>query len=120
MENISNEDKSESLKAFQSTIRKCENALAKMTKNEANTTLLEKRLTALNIGLAMLEAAWHLRTHRYTEADITEARHVMTGLFPSLEKINAKLKAGSPQKTLIERRIKAFQLAIQAMDDLVK
>ncbi|WP_440119453.1 hypothetical protein [Paenibacillus sp. QZ-Y1] len=120
MENVSNEDKTETLKAFQSTIRKCENALANMTKKGANTTLLEKRLTALNIGLVMLEAAWNLRSHDYNEADLTEARHVLTGLFPSLENMNAKSKAGSPQKTLIERRIKAFQLAIQAMDDLAK
>lgn len=118
MENVSNEDKLESIKSFQSTIRKSENALANMTQKGANTTLLKKRLKALYIGLAVLETAWNLRPHHYTVEDLAEARNVLTGLFPSLENIYGKSKAGSPQKTLLERRIKAFELAVQAMDDL--
>lgn len=117
MENVSNEDKLESIKAFQSTIRKSENALANMNQKDANTTLLKKRLKAFYIGLAMLETAWNLRPHHYTEEDLAEAHNVLTGLFPSLENIYGKSKADSPQKTLLERRIKAFELAVQAMDD---
>ncbi|QOS79083.1 hypothetical protein JNUCC31_31245 [Paenibacillus sp. JNUCC31] len=120
MDNVSTEVKMESFQAFQSVIRKSENALANMAQKGSNTTLLDKRLKALYIGLAMLEAAWNLKPHHYSEADLTEARHVLTGLFPLLEKMEGKSKMGSPQKTLIERRIKAFELAVQAMDELVK
>lgn len=118
MENVSNADKLESIKSFQSTIRKCENALAQMTQKGANTTLLEKRLKALYIGLAMLENVWNQKPHHYTQEDLAEARNVLNGLFPSIENIYAKSKAGSPQRTLLERRIKSLELAVQAIDDL--
>ncbi len=118
MEDVSDVTRLESIKSFQSTISKSEKALAQMSASGANTTLLEKRLKALYIGLAMLENAWNQRPHHYTQEELAEARHVLTGLFPSIEKIYAKSKAGTPQKTLLERRIKAFELAVQAIDDL--
>ncbi|MGN7412902.1 hypothetical protein [Paenibacillus sp. SAF-068] len=118
MENVSQEDQLESIQAFQSTIRKSENALVNMTQNRNNTTLLQKRLQAFYIGLALLDKQWNQKVHSYTKEDIAEARLVLSGLFPSLESMYAKSKEGSPQKTLLERRIKAFHLAVQAMDDL--
>ena len=120
MENISNEVKSESIKSFQSTIHKSENALVQMTKKGANTTLLKKRLKALHIGLAMLENVWHQKPHPYTREELAEARHVLTNLLPSIEKIYAKSKEGSPQRTLLERIIKAINLSVQAIDDFTK
>ena len=99
MENVSNVDKLESIKSFQSTISKSEKALAQMTQKGANTTLLNKRLKALYIGLAMLENVWNQILHHYTQEDLTEARNVLTGLFPSMENIYVKSKVGSPQRT---------------------
>ncbi|MFJ8258509.1 hypothetical protein ACIQ4Z_14745 [Peribacillus asahii] len=118
MENVSNIDKLESIKSFQSTIRKLEKTLATMNQKGANTTLVKKRLKASYIGLAMLENVWNQRLHHYTLKDLAEARNVLTGLFPSIENSYVKLKAGSPQRTLLERRIKALELAVQAIDDL--
>ena len=120
LENVSNVNKLESIKSFQSTISKSEKALAHMTQKGANTTLLKKRLKALYIGLAMLENIWNQRPHYFTLEDLAEARNVLTGLFPSIENIYAKSKADSPQRTLLERRIKALELAVQAIDDLFK
>ncbi|MRN56458.1 hypothetical protein [Paenibacillus monticola] len=114
MENVSNTDKLESIKSFQSTIRKSEKALAQMTEKGANTTLLMKRLKALNIGLAMLENVWNQRPHHYSQEELAEAHNVLISLFPSMENIYAKSKAGSPQRTLLERRIKALELAVQS------
>ena len=118
MEDISNVDKLESLKSFQSTISKSEKALAQMTEKGSNTTLIKKRLNALYIGLAMLENVWNQRPHHYTQEDLTEARNILTDLFPSIENIYAKSKAGSPQRTLLERRIKALKLAVQSIDEI--
>jgi len=118
MENVSNENKLESIKALQSTINKSENALAQMTQKGANTTLFKKRLNALYVGLTMLENVWNQKSHDYTQKDLVEARGVITGLLPSIKNIYAKSKVGSPQKTLLERRIKALELAVQAIDDL--
>lgn len=111
-------DKLESTKSLQSTISKLENALSQMTQNGANTTLVKKRLKAVYIGLATLEHVWNQRSHHYTQEDLAEARNVITGLFPSIENSYTKSKAGSPQRTLLERRIKALELAVQAIDDL--
>ncbi|WP_445667474.1 hypothetical protein [Paenibacillus sp. FSL H8-0034] len=104
--------------SLQSTISKLENALSQMTQNGTNTTLVKKRLQAVNIGLATLEHVWNQKPHHYTQEDLAEARYVITGLFPSIENSYVKSKAGSPQRTLLKRRIKALELAIQAIDDL--
>ncbi|MED5016574.1 hypothetical protein P9847_04550 [Paenibacillus chibensis] len=116
MEEVSNLDQLESIKSLQSTISKLENALSQMTSNGANTTLVEKRLHAVSIGLAMLQNAWNQTTHQYTQEELAEARNVITGLFPSIENSYAKSKTGSPQRTLLERRMKAMERSIQAID----
>ncbi|RHW32149.1 hypothetical protein D1B31_21625 [Neobacillus notoginsengisoli] len=117
MENVSNVDKVESIKSLISTIRKLENALAQMTEKGANTTLVKKRLKAVTIGLAMLENVWNQRPHHYTEEDLAEVHTVLTGLLPSIENVYAKSKEGSPQRTLLERRKKSLELAVQAIDE---
>ncbi|MGF9873176.1 hypothetical protein ABEX28_10670 [Bacillus tropicus] len=116
MENVLNVDKVESIKSLQSTIRKLENARSQMTQKGANTTLVKKRLKAASIGLAMLESIWNQETHHYTQEDLADARNVLIGLLPSIEKIYVKSKLGSPQRTLLERRIKSLELSIQAID----
>ncbi|MGE7771365.1 hypothetical protein ACQKMK_12590 [Viridibacillus arvi] len=118
MENISNVDKLESIQSLQSTINKLEKALSQMTLKGVNTTLVKKRLKAVCIGLAMLENVWNQIPHYYTQEDLSEARNVLAGLFPSIENIYVKSNPGSPQRTLLERRIKALELAIQAIDDV--
>jgi len=117
MRDISNQDKTESIASLQSTINKLENALSQMTRNGANTTLVKKRLKAVHIGLTMLEHVWNQSPHPHTQEDLTEARIVITGLFPSIENSYAKSKTGSPQRTLLERRRKALELAVQAIDE---
>ncbi|UOQ92743.1 hypothetical protein MUO14_20355 [Halobacillus shinanisalinarum] len=116
MENVSDVNKVESIKSLQSTISKFESALSQMTQKGANTTLVKKRLKAVSVGLAMLESVWNQRNHHYTQGDLVEARNVLIGLFPSIENSYAKSKAGSPQRTLLERRIKSLELAVQAID----
>jgi hypothetical protein len=118
MELVSNADKQESIKSMQSTIMKLENALSQMTQNGASTTLVKKRLKAISIGLAVLEHIWNQSHHPYTQEELMEARSVITGLVPSIESSYAKLKTGSPQRTLLERRMKALELAVQAIDEL--
>lgn len=120
MIDISNEIKMESKKSLQSAIKKSEKALAQMNQKGSNTTLIEKRLMALRIGLAVLDKVWKQGSHRYTQNDLVETRIVLTGLFSSIDDIYAKLKTGSPQRTLLERRIRALELAVQAIDEIAK
>ncbi|MBQ4897427.1 hypothetical protein KB559_01050 [Paenibacillus sp. Marseille-P2973] len=117
MEDLSSLDKLESIKSLESTIRKLENAFSQMAQKGANTTLVEKRLKAVTIGLAMLEQVWNQKPHDYTQHDLVEARNVLIGLTPSVETSYAKSKEGSPQRTLLERRLKALGLVVQAIND---
>lgn len=118
MQHVSDTERAESIEALQSTIRKSEKALAQMTEKGASTTLVEKRLKALQVGVAVLEAVWNQEPHPYSREDLAEARAVLSGLFPSIERIYARSKVGSPQRTLLKRRMRALELAVQAIDRL--
>ncbi|KZD51108.1 MULTISPECIES: hypothetical protein [Bacillus] len=118
MDIVSNIDKLESIKSLLSTIRKLENALLQMTEKGANTTLVKKRLKAVCVGLAVLENVWNQESHQYSQEELEEARNVLAGLLPSIESAYDKSKTGSPQRTLLTRRIKALELSIQAIDKL--
>lgn len=111
MEGIPTTVKLESIKSLESTIRKLENAFSQMTQKGSNTTLVEKRLKAVTIGLAVLEQVWNQRVHDYTQQDLIEARDVINGLIPTVETSHAKSKEGSPQRTLLERRLKSVRLS---------
>ncbi|WP_434752993.1 hypothetical protein [Paenibacillus amylolyticus] len=123
MESVSEIVQRQSIEAFQSVIRKSEKALKNMTEKGANTSLLEKRLQGLCVGLEALEQFWNSSTEQpkmteelLAKIDFTEARHVVNDLLISLERMKEKAAAGTPQHTLLERRILAFHLAVQAMD----
>ncbi|MBX0315812.1 hypothetical protein [Planococcus glaciei] len=117
MEHLSALVKEQSIKSFQSAIQKCENAWIQMNEKGSNTTLLEKRLNALKVGLAVLENAWNEQNHPYTSDELAEARIILKGLVSTIKNSYAKSKPGSPQRTLLERRKKSLDLAIQAIDD---
>lgn len=117
MKNISTEERVESIQSLQSTISKLENALFTMTQSAASTKLVQKRLDAVSIGLAMLEHVWNHKLHPFTREEISAAYDVITGLLTSVGNSYAKSKEGSPQRTLLERRIRALELAAQAMKD---
>ncbi|AIQ53594.1 hypothetical protein [Paenibacillus sp. FSL R7-0331] len=113
-----NVEQIESLQALQSTIRKLESALSQMTESGANTTLVKKRLRAMCAGLAVLENTWEKKPCPYTLEELAEARKVLMELTPSVESSYARSKAGSPQRTLLVRRLRALQLSVQAITDL--
>lgn len=117
MESITPAQQTESIQSFESAIRKCETALAQMTGKGSNTTLLKKRLKALKIGLGILENVWYEEPFDCSPGELAKTREVLSGLLPSIERSFAKSKDGSPQKTLLARRIRSLVLAIQAIDE---
>ena len=112
------EIKQELLKSFQSTIRKTEKAFEQMTQKKANTSLIQKRLKAFHIGLAVLEKAWNHQPHPYSQEELAEARNTLMGLLPSIQTIYEKSKDGSSQKTLLERRIQSIERAIEEIENV--
>lgn len=119
MEGVSFTERQEAIASIQSTIRKLEKALAQMRQKESHTTLVEKRLKALCISLAVLENLWERKPYAYTAQDLVEARDILMGLLPSIESSYTKSKEGSPQRTLLERRLKSLKLGIQGIGTLI-
>lgn len=118
LDKVSADIRLESLKSFQSTIRKTEKAVVQMKVKGAQTVFVEKRLHALHIGLAVLETVWNGKPNSFGIEELVQARTVLAGLLPTIENQYNKSKAGSSQRTLLERRIQSLELAIMAIDDL--
>ncbi len=117
MENVTHEEQQQSIEAFQSIIRKSENALASMKSGSPQTKLLEKRLKAARIGADILPARWEGKDLDISNEDLVEAKGVLEGLLLMLPAFLEKTKPGSGQRTYIERRIKAFQIAVSYLHD---
>ncbi|EHB66651.1 MULTISPECIES: hypothetical protein [Paenibacillus] len=106
------------IQSMQSTLRKLENGFKRMTEKEANTSLIKKRRDAVKIALDSLEHAWQGTEFSYEISDTLEARTVIAGILPSVIKQYENAKEGSPQKTLLERRIASIEAAINALDTI--
>lgn len=111
--------KIESVKSFQSTIRKMEKSLDVMEKKEANTTLIRRRLDALRVGLEVLEHVWYGKDLTFHFEELINAREVLMGLLPSIENAYLKSKEGSPQRTLLKRRITSIEQSITNIQELI-
>jgi hypothetical protein len=120
MENLTPEEKQQSIEAFASIIRKSENALTNMKAEAPQTKLLEKRLKAARIGADTLLAQWEGKELDVSKTDLIEAKKVLEGLLLTLPSFLEKLKEGSGQRTYIKRRIKAFNVAVFYMDELME
>ncbi|MGG4343471.1 hypothetical protein [Paenibacillus lautus] len=116
MKAVSPERQTLLIKSMQSTLSKLENAYKNMMEKGSNENLVKKRLDAVKIALDSLEHAWHGADFSYEKENILEARKVIFGILPSVQKQYEKAKEGSPQKTLLERRIASIEAAIEALD----
>lgn len=113
MINVTEQEKIESISSLQSSIRKTEKSLSQMTEKGVSTTLVRKRLEALRTGLDILESVWNQESHHHTVDDLKSAQVILEGLLPGIVRIYEKSMLGSPQRTLLERRIKSLELAIE-------
>lgn len=91
-----------------------------MTEKGSNTTLVKKRLNAVEIGLESLKNTWNEEDFFYEEEIIFTSKDILQGVIPSIEKQIAKAKEGSSQKTVNERRLTALKLAIESLEDRIK
>lgn len=113
MFNVTEQEKIESTSSLQSSIRKTEKSLSQMTEKGVSTTLVRKRLEALRTGLDILESTWNHKSHNHTIDDLKSAQVILEGLLPGIVRMYEKSKLGSPQRTLLVRRIKSLELAIE-------
>lgn len=120
MENLTAEEKQQSVEAFKSIIRKSEKALSHMKTNAPQTRLLEKRMKAVRIGVETLLARWEGRKLEVCKTDLIEAKKELESLLLTLPAFLKRSKEGSGQQTYITRRIKALKVAAFYMDDLIE
>jgi len=120
MENLTAEEKQQSVEAFKSIIRKSEKALTHMKTDAPQTRLLEKRMKAARIGVDTLLARWEGQELDVSKTDLIEAKKELEGLLLTLPSFLKKQKEGSGQRTYITRRIKACKVAVFYMDDLIE
>lgn len=117
MKTVSREIQEMTLQSLESTFNKLKNSYKSMSEKSSNTTLVRKRLEAVQIGLDSLKGLWNGEDFHYEVDRIKTSIKVLQSLLPSIEKQIAKAKDGSPQKTLNERRLTALQLAIQSLEN---
>lgn len=111
-------DKAESIASMQSAIRKTEKAVKSLQQGKSRATVAKKRLEALRVGLAALEHALDHTILPYAPHPLEEAHETLLGLLPSIERIRERVPVKSPQRTLLDRRIRALQHALAAIEEL--
>lgn len=76
-------------------------------------------MQAVQIGLNMLNSHWNGLEWEVCQTDVREAKKELENLLLTLPSFLTKLKEGSGQRTYITRRIKALEIAICYMNDLI-
>ncbi len=105
-----------SLASLVSSISKLEKALVSVHEKNCSTTVVSRRLQALQIGYAALEAVWSKKVFSYSLDEAVGAKAVLASLFPLLEAQVPRFAPGSSQATLLSWRIRSIQLALQALE----
>ncbi|ADY12380.1 hypothetical protein [Sphaerochaeta globosa] len=118
MEHVDELIRKQSLASLASSIRKLERALVSVQQKDSSTTVIAKRLKALQMGLAALKSVWDNQVFAYTPKETDEAKTVLASLFPSLQAMASKFKPGSSQATLLIRRVRSLELALAALGEM--
>lgn len=120
MENMTVEEKQQSVEAFMSIIRKSEKALSHMNTDAPQRKMLEKRMKSARIGVDTLLACWEGQALDVSKTDLMEAKKELESLLSTLPSFLIKLKEGSGQRTYLSRRIKALQAAVFYIDEWIE
>ncbi|MFD1363419.1 hypothetical protein [Lentibacillus salinarum] len=120
MKIVNQETRDFSIKSLESTFNKLSNAYKSMTEKGSNTNQVKKRKNAVQIGLESLKDSWNGEGFPHDEETTLTAKEVLQSLIPSIEKQIVKANEGSSQKTLNERRLIAFKLAIESLENRLK
>jgi hypothetical protein len=113
-DDITPEELSEAIRAFASSISKCEKAKLKLKNGSPQSKWVERQLEAFYISVSLIENLQnnHQPTDkRYGESELTGASKTIQQLIEKCEKLPGKFKDGSPQQTLAIRRLRAFEIA---------
>ena len=104
----------EAVRAFNSSISKCEKAKTKLKEGSPQRKWVDRQLEAFYIAVSLIDRS--LRDpenakERYPEMALSSADKTLKQLIEKCEKLPEKFKDGSPQHTLAIRRLRAFHIA---------
>ena len=104
----------EAVRAFNSSISKCEKARAKLKEDSPQRKWVDRQLEAFYIAVSLIDRSLYdpgNSNERYTEMALSSAGKTLKQLIEKCEKLPEKFKDGSPQHTLAIRRLRAFHIA---------
>lgn len=114
MDDFTEKDMEEALRATASMIKRTEKAKEKFEQGTSQHTLQKNRLKALHIASSLLSRRLteSEAVDCYTEEDLKNALAPITSLISKSEKSQAKLAQGTWQHTMLNNNIKALNIAL--------
>jgi hypothetical protein len=103
-------------KSLESTLHKLSKASKSVGEKNGNTSLVNKRRDAIRIGLESLESEWGNKDFDYPTDLLISAKDELQRMLCSVDSHLMRVKEGSAQKTLNERRHLALTQAITSLD----
>ncbi len=122
MDQYTENELEEALRAITSTLRKSEKALIKLQAGTGQHTMLERGIRAYTIAVDLIKtesesgSSQGAYKSQYTREELEGARQAITSFASRVEKALPKFEAGAPQHTLAVRRIKAFNIAVDLIE----
>ena len=105
---------SEALRSITSTLSKSEKALAKLKEGTSQHTMTVRGIKAYRIAIALINRELGIAGRCiYTQSELDAALEAINSAKSRAEQILPKLKQGTPQQTLVVRRIAAFNIAAE-------
>lgn len=104
----------EAIRAFKSSISKCEKVQTKLKEGSPQKKWVARQLEAFYVAVSLIENSFDEERNmadQYAEAELKNAGDTHKLLITKCEKLLMKFNDGSPQKTLAVRRLKAFGIA---------
>lgn len=113
MDDFTEKDMEEALRAIDSMIDRSEKAQGKFAQGTSQYTLQKNRIKALNIASLLIrkELAEQNITDKYTKEDLEKALAPIASLISKSEKAQEKLVPGTWQHTMLGDNIKALYIA---------
>jgi hypothetical protein len=107
----------EAARAIASALRKSEKAILKLKEHSPQFRLTAESISAYQIALALIERERGSQDAlSFSEEECTRAHTAFSSMIARVEKFLPKFAAGTPQHTLVVRRIRAFELAVRLIE----
>ncbi|MCL2797423.1 MAG: hypothetical protein FWD58_05170 [Firmicutes bacterium] len=109
-------ESAQNLSALHSSIAKCEKARLKLKEGSPQQKWVDRQLEAFYIAVAIMEKS----TEQYTKNQLQAALKTLKILTGKCERLQEKFVSPGSQRTLADRRLKAFQTATAFLETKIE